>query len=340
MKKFLIYILFVGLFISSCEDAVDVSNPNNIEVRNFWQNEADAESGVNAIYNMFYKPGTYSRWIWFRFDLSSDEGFSSSPWIELGDWTRFIFNNYNFWEGNGWTYRDCYEAIFRANQVLKYVPDIEFQDQQKKEQVMGQAYFLRALYYYNLAILWGSPNNSLSIVLEPSSPGDTPQGHPVADVWAQAESDLQNAINMLPEQWDDNNLGRATKGAAYALRAKCLMQQHKWDEARQDLEWLVTGEGVQYYGLVANFKDNFTHFNENNIESVFEIQYSDVHKAPAGDGDFDIDPNLGLNRGQFFAPPGIGWTDGEVRPWIVDAFRSEMNLDGGYDLRLRESVFY
>ncbi|WP_291860640.1 RagB/SusD family nutrient uptake outer membrane protein [Marinilabilia sp.] len=340
MKKLLIYIFFIGLLFSSCEDTVDVSNPNNIEVRSFWQSEADAESGVNAIYNMFYKPGTYSRWIWFRLDLASDEGFSSSPWVELADWTRFIYNNYNFWEGNAWTYRDSYEAIFRANQVLHHVPDIEFEDQDTKDRLLGQAYFLRALYYYNLAILWGSENNSLSIVLEPSQPGDTPEGHPVSDVWAQAEEDLQNAIEMLPEQWDDNNLGRATRGAAYALRAKCRMQQHKWEEALQDLEWLVDGEGAQYYGLVDNYKDNFTHFNENNIESVFEIQYSDVHKAPAGDDDFAIDPNLGLNRGQFFAPPGIGWTDGEVRPWLVDEFKNEMDLNGDYDIRLRETVFY
>ena len=92
--------------------------------------------------------------------------------------------------------------------------------------------------------------------------------------------------------------------------------------------------------MAGNFKDNFTHFTENNIESVFEIQFSDVNKAPAGDGDFDIDPNLGLNRGQFFAPPGIGWTDGEANSWIVDEYKKELDLDGGYDIRLRESFFY
>lgn len=36
------------------------------------------------------------RWLSFRYDLTSDEGWSSSPWIELGDWTRFLYNNYNF----------------------------------------------------------------------------------------------------------------------------------------------------------------------------------------------------------------------------------------------------
>ena len=338
MKKFLSIIFAVSLFLSSCE--VDVMNPNDLEVRAFWKTEADAQSGVNAIYNMFNKPGTYSRWIWFRLDLTSDEGFSSSPWIELADWTRFIYNNYNFWEGNAWTYRDCYQMIFRANQALFYIPQIEFANSTDKNNLLGQAYFLRGLCYYNLALLWGSDNNSLPIVLEPSKPGDTPPGNSVSAIWAQAESDLQEAINMLPPTWNDENKGRATKGAAFALRAKCRMQQLDWEGAKNDLEWMITGDGKQYYGLVPNFKDNFTHFNENNDESVFEIQYSDVNKAPAGDGDFDIDPNLGLNRGQFFAPPGIGWTDGEVRPWLVEEFKKELNNNGEYDIRLRESMFY
>jgi hypothetical protein len=330
--------LLLGLIVTSCE--VDVTNPNDLTVNSFWKSEADAQSGVNAIYNMFYKPGTYSRWIWFRLDLTSDEALSSSPWIDLADWTRFIYNNYNFWEGNSWTYRDCYEAIYRANQVLYYVPEIEFADENYKNQLLGQAYFLRALFYYDLALLWGGDNKSLPIVLEPSKPGDTPEGHTEVELWAQVQSDLTEAVSKLPASWDDSNKGRATKGAALALRAKSYMQQHNWEAARADLEWLVKGEGAGNYGLVANFQDNFTHLNENNIESVFEIQYSDVHKAPAGDGDFDIDPNLGLNRGQFFAPPGIGWTDGEVRPWLVNEFKKERNLDGGYDIRLRHSVFY
>ncbi|MEL7586251.1 MAG: RagB/SusD family nutrient uptake outer membrane protein [Prolixibacteraceae bacterium] len=332
------FILILGLMITSCE--VDVTNPNDLTVQSFWKSEADAQSGVDAIYNMFYKPGTYSRWIWFRLDLTSDEALSSSPWIDLADWTRFMYNNYNFWEGNAWTYRDCYEAIYRANQVLFYVPDIEFADENYKNQLLGQAYFLRALFYYDLTILWGSENKSLPIVLEPSKPGDTPEGHTDTEVWTQIQSDLTQAVSMLPAEWDDANKGRATRGAAYALRAKSYMQQHNWEAAKTDLDWLVKGDGASYYDLVANFQDNFTHFNENNAESVFEIQYSDIHKAPAGDGDFDIDPNLGLNRGQFFAPPGIGWTDGEVRPWLVNEFKKERNLDGGYDIRLRHSVFY
>lgn len=337
MKK-IVYILFALFLFNACD--VNVDNPNTITTATFWKTETDAQYGINAVYNMFYKPGTYSRWLWFRLDLTSDEGFSQSPWAELKEWTDFRYNNYNFWEGNGWTYRDCYEAIFRANQVLHYVPDIEFADENAKNRILGQAYFLRGLYYYNLALLWGGENNSLAIVLEPSTPGMQPEGNTGTAVYLQAINDLTEADRLLPAEWDNANKGRATKGAALALRAKCYMQLHQWDDARADLNWLVEGAGSNYYDLTPNYADNFRSDTENNIESVFEIQYSDVNKAPAGDGDFDVNPNLGLNRGQFFAPPGIGWTDGEIRPWLVDEFKKEMDLDGGYDIRLKYTAFY
>lgn len=334
---YIFILLFAFVFFNGCDVSVD--NPNTLTQSTFWKTQRDAEYGVNAVYNMFYKPGTFSRWIWFRLDLTSDEGFSQSPWAELREWTQFQYINYNFWEGNSWTYRDCYQAIFRANQVLHYVPDIEM-DENAKKQLLGQAYFLRGLYYYYLAILWGSENASLPIVLEPSKPGDTPMGHTSQEVFAQAVTDFSEAINLLPLTWENNNKGRATKGAAYAMRAKTYMQEHKWTDAKNDLHWLIEGDGSQHYDLVVNYQDNFTSFNENNKESVFEIQYSDIHKAPAGDGDFDVDPNLGLNRGQFFAPPGIGWTDGEIRPWIVEEFKKERDLDGNYDIRLKHTAFY
>lgn len=337
MKK-IIYILLAVFLISSCD--VNVTNPNSLVVGNFWKTETDAEYGVNAVYNMFYKPGTYTRWLWFRLDLTSDEGFSQSPWAELKEWTQFTYRNYNFSEGNAWTYKDFYQAIFRANQVLHHVPEISFGDNTKKERILAQAYFLRGFYYYNLAILWGSENKSLPIILEPSTPDILPEGHTGTEVYQQAIADLTKAQEILPTSWDGPNMGRATKGAALAMRAKCYMQLHQWNEAKSDLHWLVEGEGKGLYDLVPNYQDNFRYDTENNKESVFEIQYSDVHTAPAGDGDFDVDPNLGQNRGQFFAPPGIGWTDGELRPWLVDQFKSEKNLDDEYDIRLKYTAFY
>lgn len=335
MKRFKILSTIILIFIiASCsEDLLDIKNPNTPTVEQAWKTEADALMGVNAVYNMFYKPSTWTRWIYFRYDLSSDEGHSTSPWGELADWTRFMYNNYNFWDGNNWHWRDFYKAIFRANQVIAYVPEIEFKNAADKDQILAQAYFLRALYYFQIAILW----ENAPIILEPSEPSDLPEQKTEAQIWAQVESDLNWAKDKLPAQWDDANVGRATRGAAKALLARAYMQQHKWTEAKTELDWLVTGEGKQYYGIVPNYIDNFTHLNENNIESVFEIQFSDVNKG--GDGD-DLSASMGFQRTQFFAPGGIGWQDGKARAWLISEYKKELTADGKLDKRLQNNIFY
>ncbi|MBL0739993.1 RagB/SusD family nutrient uptake outer membrane protein [Chryseolinea lacunae] len=336
MKNFRIHILtllFVSMAFSCSEDLLDVDNPNTPTVDQAWKTEKDAEMGINAAYNMFYKPSTWTRWIYFRYDLTSDEGHSTSPWGELADWTRFRYSNYNFWDGNNWHWRDFYKAIFRTNQVLAYVPTITFKDEATRDKILAQAKFIRALFYFQVAVLWETG----PIVLDPSEPADEPEQRGEAEIWAQVEEDLLWAADKLPPTWDDANVGRATKGAAKALLARAYAQQKKWALAKAQLDWLVTGEGKGYYGLVDNYRDNFTHLNENNKESVFEIQFSDKNKG--GDGD-NLSASMGFQRTQFFAPGGIGWQDGKARAWLIDEYKKEKTKDGKNDPRLLNNIFY
>jgi len=329
-----IFLVVVGLTLYSCdEDLLDVKNPNTLTEDQFWASAEDARLGVNAIYAMQYKPGLWSRWIYFRYDLTSDIGYSKSPWIELADWTRFQYINYNFWEGQVQTWRDHYKAIYRCNQVLANVPDIDM-DETEKQLILAQAKFFRGFYYFNIANLW----EDAPIVLEPSSPEDLPEKRTQAEIWEQVVTDMTEALAVLPPSWDDVNVGRPTKGAAQAFIAKTYMQQHMWNDAKTALDYFFTGEGSGLYSLVPNFKDNFTHLNENNSESVFEIQFSD---ANFGGGDGEV-PNasMGNNRAQFFAPGGIGWSDGQLRHWVVDEFKKELDQDGNLDERLRHSAIY
>lgn len=328
-----IFLFALGALVTSCEEeALNLDNPNALTTEQFWETPNDAQLGVNSIYAMFYKDGSFQRWIYFRLDLTSDEGFSKSPWLELADWTRFQYINYNFWEGQVVTWRDFYKAIFRANQVLTNVPEIEFENEQNKNQLLAEAKFLRALHYYYLAILW----EDVPLVLEPSKPDDLPQQVPQEEIYAQVEQDLNEAFADLPLQWPSDQVGRATKGAAKAMLAKTYMQQHKWTEAKNALEYLIMGEGA-IYNLVENYKDNFTHLNENNEESVFEIQFGDQRRGGTGEG---ANAAVSSTRAQFFAPRGIGWSDGQARFWLVDAFKKESTADGEIDPRLQHTLFY
>lgn len=335
MKKIISKIIFLIMLFTvvSCKKALlNQDNPNTLTVDQFWKTETDAQKGVNAIYAMFYQTGLWNRWIYFRLDLTSDEGFSNSPWTELGDWTRFQYINYNFWEGNVNSYRDTYKAIFRCNQVLTYVPDIPFTDAKKKAQLIAQAKFLRAFHYYYAAVLW----ENFPLVTKLQNPTDQPAPSTVDQVWAQVVTDLTEASADLPEQWNAEDLGRPTKGAAQALLGKSYMQQHKWSEAKAAFDYLVTGSGKGYYALV-DYKDNFRADKENNKESVLEIQFSDANKTAEGDSP---NSNMGSNRNQFFAPRSIGWSDGQARTWMIAEFKKEKTTDGKIDPRLRYTLFY
>lgn len=336
MKNKIKSIVFIWaiLLLAGCNaDLLDIDNPNQATNDTYWKTAADAEAGVNACYSFLYKEGTWMRWLSFRYDLTSDEGWSSSPWNELAEWTHFGYNNYNFYEGNVVHWEHFYVGIYRCNQVLKYVPDIDFStDDSRKQSLLGEAKFLRALWYFQVTLLWDKG----PLILEPTDAGYTPQEAPLTEIYAQMEKDLQEAAESLPESWGDADLGRATKGAAKALLGKVYMQQQKYSEAKTELKWLIDKEG-SLYGLVDSWTDNFTHQNENNIESIFEIQFNDENKGGTGN---NASMATGFQRTQFYAPGGIGWGDGKARAWLVDEYKKEKRVDGANDLRLYNSILY
>ena len=276
MKKIYNGLMLAGALTlcTGCSSSLlDIDNPNEVTNDTYWNKPEDATAGVNACYSFLYKEGTWMRWLSFRYDLTSDEGWSSSPWIELGDWTRFLYNNYNFYEGNNIHWEHFYVGIFRCNQVLSHVPNIEM-DETTKNQVLAQASFLRAMWYFQVNLLWDKG----TMPLEPKDANYIPEDASEQEIWDQVEKDLLFAMDYLPESWDAANLGRATKGAAKALLGKAYMQQHKYDKAKEQLQWLIDKEG-SLYDLIANREDNFTDLDENNKEGIFEIQFDDQNKG-------------------------------------------------------------
>src|SRR5436190_8525374 len=197
------------VFITSCEKKLEISNPNTPTVENFWKTSTDALYGVNAIYSTYHRPGL-CRNQFFIDILRSDEGFSTSPNATLiNNFDRFIVTDYNLWEMRS-LWQDCYIGINRANQVLDNVPNISM-DETTKQQYLAEAKFMRAFFYFYLAQYWGN----VPLQLNTSLPNDVPPTSSQADVWAQVEQDLTDAAAQSPVSYNNDNIGRATKGSAY-----------------------------------------------------------------------------------------------------------------------------
>ncbi|RQP13176.1 MAG: RagB/SusD family nutrient uptake outer membrane protein [Parapedobacter sp.] len=340
MKRYIVYLTGVfSLIVISCDESkLDINNENTISTGNFWKTEADIEHGVVAVYNMFYRQGTWTRNIYTQMQGMADDGVSLAGWTELNEYAKFIFTNYNFGEVNTKIWREHYIAVFRANQVLDHIDDIPFSNEQHRQDLIGQVKFLRSFYYFYLTTLW----ENIPFVLKTSSASDAPEQKTPAEVFAQLEEDLNDAVSKLPATRPESDYGRPTKGAAYALLAKVYMQGHKWQEAVQCLEWLVDGEGKNYYDLTTDYGDNFRNTTENNRESLYEIQFSLINRVGFDQTDNHLDPNaqLGTQIEMNQAPVGIGWNNVEARRWLVDYYKREQTTDGKNDMRLFYSVWY
>lgn len=340
MKKHIIGILCAALAVSSAcsESLLDIQNENSLSTGVFWQTEDDIESGLIAVYSMFYRQGTWTRNMYTQMNGMADDGVSYAGWTELNEWTKFKFTNYNFDECNGKMWREHWTTIYRANQVLDNIDKVEFADASHKEDLRAQALFLRSFYYYYMTALW----DNIPLVLKTSSADDKPATCTADQVLTQIEADLEAAIPNLPETRDAANTGRPTKGAAYGLLAKVYAQHHKWEEAKTCLEWIVDGDGAKYYDLTSDYGDNFSNKSENNKESLYEIHFSLTHYVGFDQTDNYLDPNaqLGTQIEENQGPPGIGWNNIEARRWLVDYYKREKTVTGENDPRLYYTLWY
>jgi hypothetical protein len=164
----------------------------------------------------------------------------------------------SFWTGQ-------YRNINLCNQVLDNIPNISM-DANLKTRYLAEAKFVRAYSYFRLVRAYGGVPLRLKVPAD-ASEYNIPRSDK-ATVYAQIEKDLNEAAAALPASYGASDIGRATKGAAIGMHAKVAMYQQKWDDVLS-LTNQVIGMG---YSLFPDFEKGFRTQNENNVESLFEVQ--------------------------------------------------------------------
>jgi len=332
------YILSAGfsLILFSCEKQLNQTNPNAQTSATFWKTSADALAGVNACYQMFLEDGGYMRFSPILLNVQGDDVRSQSPWTAISNIGKFQLGTADP-SGYGWTFDEYYQGISRCNQVLTYVPAISM-DAGLKGRVLGQAYFLRGLFYFHLVNMWGSvplPTHIAEVAPQSTS----------AQGWARVISDLSTAAELLPAQYstdggvDSKDLGRATRGAAMSFLGKAYLFNKKYDSAAAEFKAVIASN---VYSLMPNYRDNFTDLNENNSESIYEIQFS----LTAGGTDLQWQGIPSSTWGFYsaraitFAAPNFGWRDVQPTQTLLGEYRQEKTVDGKIDPRCLATVLY
>ncbi|UFH53908.1 RagB/SusD family nutrient uptake outer membrane protein [Spirosoma sp. KNUC1025] len=334
--------MMTGGILLSCSESklLDQVNPNQASTATFWKTSDDAIKGVNAAYSAM-QDRRFSLWIRFLTDLSSDEGYSQSPWTDLGNISKFIVTDYNI-PMNIEPFQAAYQGIYRTNQVLENVPNIKM-DATLQKRILAEAKVIRAYFYYNMANIWGN----VPLVLKSQTLSERPAQNTQQQVFEQVIKDCQEAAVDLPDGYTGLDVGRLHKYSAIALIGKTYMQQRKWAEAATALKQIIDQTPTRF-DLVPDYKDNFTTLLENNKESLFEIQYYDENESKVGGAvNYDVaGGSESSEHAQFFGLRNTtgfdkgGWCDGQPTKWLLNEFLKEKDKNGNKDYRLDYTMFY
>ena len=292
------------LSLSSCNDWLTEETPGTTKVSEFFTSLSTAEAVVNAAYvPMTWEFGTTYYPEWYFGDIVSDDALKGGQDIndgaDLRELENFKANSDN--EILLGYYRAQWQGIQRANLAIDEIPTTRIEtegteaDKQAKyrDRYLGEAYFLRGFYYFRLARMFGGMP-LIDYVIKSSNQ------------WAQkratmdetlnfAIEDFKRAENLLWEKdkYSNEELGRATKGAAQAMllkanlyRADYLRNAGNETEAQkyfaEAAKWGKEVINSRQYSLWPNYLDNFRLANENGRESVFEIQYTEEATSDYG----------------------------------------------------------
>ncbi len=278
------------LNISCDADKLELTNPNELQPDTYWQNAAQVQAAVNACYGAMQTTSMYNRMMWYGNDNMSHEN-TCNPQQEADKRELLNFSHssthgmiYGYWAS-------CYRGINKCNFVINNETKIRevdpaFLTDEMKDKYIGEAKFMRALYYFWLTDKFGDIPLYLDIPEDEQGLGKSPK----SAIWAQIEADLADAANKLRYKAKEES-GRATKGAAYALLGKARLYQKKYDAA------LVAFDSVKGYKLEAKYFDNFKEETENGPESIFEVQFN-VKAGTSAAWNSDR-TDQGLNEGTF-----------------------------------------
>lgn len=270
------HILFIGavLFTSCAEGFLKEEPEDRYVIGNFYSSQRDAEAAVTSVYEQLY--GIYERHMFILNELPTDNEKNGigmpNQYLQNLEYLRHASENQfirEMWQRN-------YSGISRANTAILNIPGITMEETMRNR-LVGEAKFLRALYYFNLVRFFGD----VPLILMLESVEDAMIGRtPAAQVYEQIIQDLMDAETVLPISYSDKDIGRATKGAAKILLGKVYLTLHEYQLSADKLAEVIENEGEYGYGLHEDFGDNWKTATENGREMVFSIEFMD----PPGNG--------------------------------------------------------
>lgn len=332
-SKILFLVAICTLTVFSCSDELDLQPLDSITIDSFYNTRGDFDGAIFAAYSSiqdFWGTSTETlseRGEYWKLSMVITDDVSADPVTASGDQISIDVDNLQLRAADtpyAAVYTQIYEGIFRANLVLGNLDGDNELTAEDKTVLEAEAKFLRGWFHFQAMKMFGTPPIALEVLTDIANlalPNATQD-----ELYTAILADLTTAAAGLPESWDSSNTGRATSWAANSFIGKVNVFKEDWGPATTALANVVNNGP---YSLVPNYEDVFAFTNENNSESIFEVQYG----GPQSDDNlwvFDdthsenFKASQGTGRGWYW-DAGNGAPGGKLGWWaptqdLVDAF--------------------
>lgn len=267
MKKLSYFIAAaLALTTTGCSDFLDLSPKSNANEKAFYKNTKDMETAMVSVYSTLYDvwgpeglPSLYG-------ELMSDNVYNTNTAGNVADYDA-LDNHSNMTTTNtlveGW-WETYYKSIFKINQVIS-----RGEGMKGAEQLIGEAKFMRAFYYFDMVRAWGD----VPLILKPISVSESYSyaRTPKAEVYARIIQDFKDAADVLPAKANERFKGAPTSDAANVMLGKVYLTMGDKENAKT---YLMKEYGK--FSLQGDYAKLWDLNNKNCGESIFEIQYAET----------------------------------------------------------------
>ena len=332
-SKILFLVALCTMTIFSCSDELDLQPLDSITIDSFYNTRGDFDGAIFAAYSSiqdFWGTSTETlseRGEFWKLSMVITDDVTADPVTAAGDQISIDIDNLQLRAADtpyAAVYTQIYEGIYRTNLVLSNLDGDNELTEEDKSVLEAEAKFLRGWFHFQALKLFGTPPIALEVLTDINNlalPNATQD-----ELYTAILSDFAAAEAGLPESWDSGNTGRATSWAATSFIGKVNVFKEDWGPAITALGRVVDSGP---YSLVPNYEDVFSFENENNSESIFEVQYG----GPQSDDNlwvFDdthsenFKASQGTGRGWYW-DAGNGAPGGKLGWWaptqdLLDAF--------------------
>ena len=306
-----------------CEDYLEEDFRSSLSPATFYNSDSEAIIAVNGAYAMFYPRewfGHRDRVAWWN--MAADEHSSTrNIYREPHNiaWGEGVYDGEGYW-------KQLYEAVRNTCDAISNIEGNENLSETVRDQTLGQLLVIRAMAYYDLTVVWGDVPYFREL-LSPEELGSL-ERTPLSTIRTDMKADLQRAYTLLPDSWSGGDLGRMTKWAAMALKAKFHMFDQEWSDMLAACNDIINNSPHRLMDDFADVYgwDNTTLSTQVNDEHILWIDFA----GTSADG-MNTNVQFEYRHGHDFQPRLRDEPkDKSRRPELVVALNANDHDFGGY----------